>query len=154
MRFKTNGCIQKKINLLDFLLIKFRNIGVFILWTKWLCYQCLSVYATAQWFLSTLLFLWNIPDAVQQSYPNLTMFPLRCLLPFVSTYLYKQGWMLEEANEIRLLWATLFSEMPRALFQSFTLRFFLFFFGHGQNFFEMTKKIKSIRSWCSKRYAS
>ena len=31
---------------------------------KWLCYSQLSLFATAKWFLTTRLVLWNIPDAV------------------------------------------------------------------------------------------
>ena len=35
---------------------------------KWLCYSRLSLFATANWFLTTWLVLWKIPDAVLVRY--------------------------------------------------------------------------------------
>jgi len=80
-----------------------RNNLVFTFLMKWLCYSRLSVFVTAKGFLKTWLVLWKIPDTVLVRYatiiPKPTMLPFRCLLPFVSTYLYHQGWILEEVNE-------------------------------------------------------
>jgi len=70
-----------------------RNNRVFTFWMKWLCYSCLSVLATAKWFLSKWLVLWKIPDAVLVCYaaiiPKPNYAPLS--LAFVSTYLCEQG---------------------------------------------------------------
>jgi len=48
------------------------------------------------------------------------------LFPFVSIYLYEQGWILGEANKRRSPRPSLFSEMPRAPFGSFALSFCIF----------------------------
>jgi len=81
------------------------------------CYSRLSVFATTKWFLNTWLVLWKILDAVLVCYaaiiPKPTMLPFRCLLPFVSTYLCEQGWILVEVNEKQSPRVPLFSEIPR-----------------------------------------
>ena len=59
----------------------------------------------------------EIPDAVLVCYaaiiPTPTMLPFRCLLPFVSTYLCEQGWILGEVNKKQSLWVPIFSEITQ-----------------------------------------
>jgi len=52
------------------------NDRAFTFWMEWLCYSCLSVFATAKWFLNTRFVFWKIPDTIQMCYAAITAKPL------------------------------------------------------------------------------
>jgi len=148
---QANGCILEKIMLLHFLQWKFDATILYSLFEWNGCYSRLSVFATAKWFLNTWLVLWKILDAVLVCYaaimPKPTMLPFRCLLPFVSTYLCEQGWILVEVNEKQSPLVPLFSEIPRV----YPLRVLHWVFSWlfpviDRIYVEMTKHMKSGRS--------
>ena len=101
---------------------------------KWLCYSCLSVFATAKWFLSTWLALWKIPDTAQVCYAAIIRHTQTNYAPFslsASIHFHQPLWAgvdIGEGERETVTSGPLFSEMPRALFESFALTFCLVFF--------------------------
>jgi len=114
------------------------------------CYSRLSVFATAKGFLKMWLVLWKIPDAVLVRYatiiPKPTMLPFHCLLPFVSTYLCHQGWILEEVKTKQPSRVCLFQRFHRYTSRVLHLVFAWLFLVIDRIYFEITKHINSIRS--------
>jgi len=94
--------------------------------------------------LNTRIVLWKIADPVLVPYaaiiPNPNMSPIRCLLPFISTYLCEQRWILGEVNEKQSPQVPLLPEIPQVPFERFALGF-AWLFLVNQIYLEMTNKL-------------
>jgi len=153
---QTKCCILKKIVLLHCLSLKL-DITILYSLSEW------NGYAIHVWVhlklqndsLACDLFseksLTQFMRAVQHSYPNLPMLTFCCLLPFISTYLCEQGWILGEENKKQSPWVPFFQRC-QVPFGNFALGFCLVLFSViDQIYFEMTKQIRPNRSQGLKR---
>jgi len=150
MRFKSNGCILKKVMFLHFLQLKLNITIVYSLseWNSYVIHVCvimlftylqLQNHSSAHDLFSKKL-LAQFWCATQQSYPNLTVLPFHNLHLIISTYLCQQGWILGEVNE-RWSSSTLpfFQRCCRHILRVSHLVFVWYFFlGHKHKFL-MTK---------------
>jgi len=145
---QTNCCILK-IVLLHCLLSKL-NVTIMYSLSEWSCYV---IHGWVYWQLrndslacdlfseKNLMQFWS---ATQQSYANLPMLSFHCLLPFISTYLCEQGWILGEVIEKQSPRVPLFQ---RCRGHPLTLSYLvLFSIITDQIYFKITKKIRSIQS--------